>query len=66
MKTKKQNKRTELVNTVVQWVIDCTECQCENGKECPFCLALILKGVHSEWTLKNNRIVKRRGKAKGK
>lgn len=42
-------KKQDLLEDVLNWVAYFGECECDDGKSCVFCKALILKGAHADW-----------------
>ena len=53
------NIKQELINILAEGVVERAECECESGKDCPLCIALILLGQHAEWELRKNKLINR-------
>lgn len=42
-------KKKEMVKCLIETVIQNAECECDDGKSCALCYALILIDQHAEW-----------------
>lgn len=41
--------KQKMIDQITEEIIQHGDCECDDGKSCAFCFALILKDLHADW-----------------